>query len=315
MAKLYPAVCIISGAFALAGCDNQQPFSFGSSPPDPTTSDPNPVDSSDSIPAVLAGDLATVSYNAGSGLLQVDMNSLDSGSLDSQDMVRRADLDEGVYQAYAYQDDPLDRFFLSYAAQLPDNSVQAAIVVDGGQFTKYFEGGYFSNDTSAYTQPTSGLVSYAGDYIGITNLDAISPTVIAAPPAGTDNSLAPGEPIIVTGEIFLNVDFGDLAINGSIFNRQLEELDGDTFPAFPLEDVLLLPGAITVDGTFEGVVGDITNTQIGNYGGIFGGSDASGVAGTLYLDQGFTDDFESEEERGLFVLINCNQGGASSLCP
>ncbi len=315
MSRIAKTVGLLGTIAALAACDGEQPFSFNNpdDSTDPAVPDPG-AGTPAGVPAELARNLSNVSYNANSGVLIVDMQSLDSGDPDAQTMIRRAGIDEGTYDAYTFQDDAFDRFVLAYAKQTPDNAVQGVLAVDGGQFTKYFGGGYYSNDSSVYTQPTSGLVSYAGDYVAITNISAPAPSQLITPPSGASPDILPGEPIIITGDIFINADFSDLEINGGVFNRQLEQLDGATFPTLVLLPVYLTPTTIEADGTFLGDVEDVEQSVVGTYGGTFGGSNASGLAGTLYLDRGFTDAFDNEEETGLFVLVQCGEPGDSALC-
>ena len=52
---------------------------------------------------------------------------------------------------------------------------------------------------------------------------------------------------------------------------------------------------------------------MGQYGGIFGGTDANAVAGALFAE-GHIDGVDNEEERGIFVLPQCGTPGQDALC-
>jgi len=196
--------------------------------------------------------------------------------------------------------------------------VQAGVVSDGGQFNRFFSGGFYQRD-GAYDPPggigsPSGLVSYAGNYAGVTNIDAPGGPNLLPPPAGTDPSVLPAQSSRTQGEIFLNVDFADNAVNGSVYDRTLV----DSTTALP--DIVLVDGDIAGDGTFLGTVeydGDPTRS-IGDFGGIFGGTNAAAVGGVVSLNEFFDDSNianNAERERGVFVLIQCGQPGDDPACP
>lgn len=80
-----------------------------------------------------------------------------------------------------------------------------------------------------------------------------------------------------------------------------------------LPDLELAPAAIDpVHGTFTSDVTIATESR-GTYGGIFSGTDASAVAGTLYVED-HIDDIQNEEETGLFVLSQCGTPAQDALC-
>jgi hypothetical protein len=67
------------------------------------------------------------------------MTGLDSTPA-SASFTRNAALDVPGYEAYAVQEDALDRFFIALAAESADGSVQASAVSDGGQFARFYAG-------------------------------------------------------------------------------------------------------------------------------------------------------------------------------
>lgn len=263
------------------------------------------------VPEALSSNVNDVDYDGAT--LRIDMDGLDS----TPDMVtfeRYAKLDVPGYEAFIMQEDALDRMFVALAAESQDGATRAVAVADGGQFQRYFGGGYYERDGAfdrpdIGTGPGAGQVSYAGNYAGVTNVNAPGADLIAPDP-GTDPSLLPDQPARVTGDIFLNVNFSDNQVNGSIYNRVIVDR------SFTLDDVILLPTTIATDGTFAGTVegpapdeGDVT----GNYGGIFGGTESSSVAGVVYLTA-FEADFENEQEHGVFVLTQCGLPGDAAIC-
>ncbi|MBA85356.1 thymidylate synthase [Thalassobius sp. S69A] len=265
----------------------------------------------ENVPDDLKGNVEAVSYNANNETLTLRLNGLDGGP---QDLVytRNAALDVDGYEAYTYQDDPLDRHFTALVAQSNDGSVIAGAVADGGQFNRYFGGGFYQR-SGRYDPPTgaSGQVSYAGTYAGVTNLDAPGDDLLPTP-AGTDPAILPAQSARVEGDIFLNVSFNDNAVNGGVYNRRF--IDDQTIT---LPDVVLVNTTIDEEGVFYGEVEfDGTINGVGNYGGIFGGTDAAAVGGTVVLEDidnniyGWTGD----EEIGVFVLTQCGQAGDADQC-
>ena len=263
------------------------------------------------IPEELAKNLHQIAYDPAAGTLTVEMTALDGPDVLAT-YTRNAALDVPGYSAYTVQDDPLDRMFIALVTASNRGTVRAAAVGDGGQFNRFYNGGYYER-TGAYSIPTAnpvtGLVSYAGQYAGVTNVDEPGgPNLLPIPP-GTPPETIPGQPRRTQGEIFLNVSFSDSTINGTIYNRSF--VGGGA-----LESVTLIPATIDNNGEFLGAVeffGDPATGTIGNYGGIFGGTDASDVAGIVYLDDFIrTADFDNEV--GIFVLPRCGTVGESPIC-
>ena len=326
MSRIFTAFTL---AALLAGCDGENPFQaevaavapvVPVTPPTTPIIDPdNPVNAN-GIPTVLANDLQSVAYNPVAGTLSVDMLALDRTDSDIplQAYTPNASLTALApgYEVFTYQDDPLDRMFVAIVAQDANDNVVGAIVMDGGQFTKFFGGGFYATDGN-YTPGTglndTGLVSYAGDYAALTNLDANGNELLV--PGGTPNpAILPGQPAQISGSIFINADFGDNTVNGAIYDRAFQNLAGPSGPILAVPDVYLIPTAITDAGTFFGEVEHPAQENVGAYGGTFGGVNAQGVAGTTNLDGDWLPTVENEAEFGVFVLTQCGQAGQDPIC-
>ncbi|WP_281984003.1 thymidylate synthase [Thalassorhabdomicrobium marinisediminis] len=326
MSRLFMALGLTA---ALAACDSENPFDQEPVVEDPETPviEEGEEVSSEGIPLALADNLQSVAYVPGTGsdpgTLSVDMLALDRTDSDIplQDYTPNAALTALApgYEVFSYQDDALDRMFVAIVAQSNDGSVLGAVVMDGGQFTKFFGGGFYATDgdyTPGSGPNDTGLVSYAGTYAGLSNLNADG-NELMTPPPGTDPALLPDQPAQITGDIFLNADFGDNQVNGAIYNRAFVNLD----PALQaliggneLEDVYLIPADITDEGTFFGTAENPAQEGIGSYGGTFGGTEAAGVAGVVHLDGDTIPGIENEDEFGVFVLTQCGQPGEDPVC-
>jgi hypothetical protein len=266
------------------------------------------------IPESLSRNVTGAAYDADAETLELQISGLDTTPIVAT-YERIPKLDLPGYQAFKVQEDALDRMFIALAAESQDGSVRAVTAADGGQFNRYFGGGYYERDGSfdrptIGTGPQAGQVSYAGDYAGVTNVGAPGNPDVIPVPGGTDPSLIPEQPSRVSGDIFLNVNFADNLVNGSIYNRVL--VDGK----FQLADVVLLPTDITEDGTFEGTAeGPIPDEDevAGTFGGVFGGTDSASVAGVVSLTE-FESDAEEEQEHGVFVLTQCGLPGDAAIC-
>ncbi|TNC71614.1 thymidylate synthase [Rubellimicrobium roseum] len=315
---------------SLSACSDGQPFEFGN----PTEPVPGPEDPTDNgVPEDIRGNLNGATYTPPSGddngRLVVEIASLDTTPVEAA-YRRRTVLDvcddgacsdgeavEDGYVAYTMQEDPLDRFFIGLARQSRDGSVEGTVVVDGGQFNTYF-GGVNYGRNGAYSphvpdQPDNGLVSYAGAYVGMLNGPVPRPNEALDVPAGTDPALLPGQAIRVQGDVFLNADFADNAVNGAIYNREaVDALPGD----LTLKDLALTPADIGENGRFEGQVepDNEIGTAIGSYGGVFGGTGATAVAGGVRLEGDFIAEVENEQEYGLFVLDRCGEQSTADVC-
>lgn len=298
-------------ALGIASCGDGNPFS--------TTSTDGSTDGSTtttSVPETIASDLSGFSFNPTSGTLTIEGVFLDSDNF-AGSYVRTPALDVPGYVAFTVQDDPLDQHVTAYAQTI--NGTGSAVAVTGGQFGT-FNGGATFTRSGDFDEPTTagdtGLVSYAGNYVGVTDLPG-DETELLPVPAGVDPALLPGQAAVVTGDIFINVDFNDNSLKGIITNRQLD-LDDALIAGTTLAvgDLALDPGVIASDGTFTGDVrlsGD--EQDRGDYAGIFGGVDSEAVAGAIYVEDHLIDETNTEEEYGIFVLGRCGSAvETSALC-
>jgi len=254
---LRKALCI-TALVVLGACDGTNPFD------NVDIADPIPDDpaNTNGVPEAIANNLQSLTYNQAAGTLTVQITSLDSPDLIASYALNPT-LNVPGYIAYSLQDDPLDRMFVALVAQSVDGEVIGGVVVDGGQFTRYFGGAYFER-TGSYSAATAngGLVSYAGTYAGITNISAPG-TELLPVPAGTDPEILPGQPARVTGDVFINADFADNTINGAITNRVLTDF------ALVIPSVFLIPADIETDGSFGGTVENSAQEGLGTYAGVF----------------------------------------------
>ncbi|ASM71608.1 MULTISPECIES: hypothetical protein [Roseobacteraceae] len=298
MTRLLSGIAVLA---LVAACGDGNPFSG-------TPTDTDGDTTSGAIPETLASDLDSFSYNPTTGTLTVTGVGLDEDALES--VYRRAPgLDVPGYVAFTAQDDPLDQHATAYVHDI--NGTRAGIVVTGGQFGTYNGGGAYARD-GAYSPhvvtPDSGEVTYAGDYVGLTNLPS-DRTDIAVVPPGTDDALIPAQSAKVTGKIFFNVDFSDNTLKGAIYDRELD-LDDSLLPpgdtVLEVADIEFDPTTIDSDGTYFGDVRmrDGT-TDIGDYGGIFGGVESEAMAGVVFMEDHLVTSTTAENEYGVWVLGKC----------
>lgn len=308
---------------ALAACEGSSPNPVnGTGVPDDTGTDPDvdPV----GIPEELAQDLDGIGFDIGDPNDPSDDTIIVEGvNLDDTPFQtvysRNQALDVPGYSAFVAQDDRLDRIFVAVAAESPDGSVRAGSVSDGGQFNRFFRGNFYERD-GAFTPPNvdenNGLVSYAGLYAGITNLDDLDQDQ-SLPNDPTDpGETRPIQPRQTTGNVFVNVDFADNAVNGTIYDRQFT--DGKQ-----LASLTLIPTELDENGEFIGDVEFSGRPDVGDqgeYGGIIGGEEGSSLAGVLVLDNIFVpdesdpEDTQFDAEVGTFVLPKCGTDGESDIC-
>ncbi|SDN46649.1 hypothetical protein SAMN05216196_101621 [Lutimaribacter pacificus] len=314
---------LLCAALALTACSGDGTNPFDKDDEDTTdqtsgTGDDNTADTAD-IPDSLRGDLERLVYDSATQTLTITGVNLASGDYEAA-YTRDPSLDiydpggNLAYVAYATQSDPLDRPAMAFVMESGNSSsVRGGMVITGGQFNRYFGGTFYERDGD-YTPPASGLVSYAGTYVGGTNIHDTGGGLQPLP-SGTNPSLESSYPAIIVGEVFLNVDFGNNSVNGSIYNRDFRGYAG----VYTLPDIVLTSTGIAADGTFFGETVEydgILNNDIGDYGGIFGGPNADGVAGGVHLTefdgQGDPLGFDSEEEYGTFVLDKCGTPDANA---
>lgn len=296
---------------SLAACGDGQPINVGE-PPEPPGPPPTPPPSI--VPEAIAGDLTSATFVPPSegnpnGQLLVEIGALDTAPVQAA-YQRNPDLDVPGFRAYSIQEDALDRFFAALAARSPDGTSEAVVAIDGGQFNTFYGGATFRQvgeySPHVPTQPDNGLVSYAGRYGGLMNVDA-PPTELRPVPPGTDPALVPGQPSRVSGDVFLNADFTDNAVNGAITNRRWVDY------GVALGDVILVPADIAANGSFSGTAETPDQDALGTYAGTFGGAGASSAAGGVVLTE-FLESVDNEEERGVFVLGRCGLARDPAIC-
>ncbi len=335
----------IAALAALVACGDGAPF--GTPPvtdPDPSaptepTPDPDPDPGADpgaeggGIPDVIASTVTGFTYNPGAGTMTLSGTLRDGDALTTT-FTRNAALDvldansgAVAYEAFTAQDDPLDEHTTVYARAVGD--VSAAVAVTGGQFT-YYSGGVSYTRTGGFDPgpideaQDTGLVTYAGQYAGLTNLNGPR-TDLLAPPAGvSDSTIIPAQAGPVSGRVFINVSFADNQLAGEIYNRQV---DSEAFGTFNVSDLILVPTELAADGTFSGEVElPSVRTDVGEYGGLIGGNAGEAMAGGIYVDEHFDELIDpatgnpitrpdgtqvvisGEEEFGIFVLGRCGSG-------
>ncbi|QCO57003.1 thymidylate synthase (plasmid) [Pseudorhodobacter turbinis] len=289
------------------------------------------------VPDDLAFNLANAKIIRGTGgdpdTLLVNISALDATPIEAT-WQRRPALDIPGYQAFAVQEDALDRLFIGLAATSADGSASAVLAGDGGQFGSYFSGTKYDRE-GAYTPPDAtaegpgrGQVSYTGKYAGLLNGggagDDLLPIPAGRPAAPSE---APTQATQITGDVFVNANFADDVVNGIVKNRNAIDLDitSDVGSAnhndgtgVRMEDLNMVPTAILANGTFGADLerGPIKKV-VGTYGGAFGGTDASSIAGGVHVTDvynGAGEKIENALERGVFVLDQCGVTASGGDC-
>lgn len=256
------------------------------------------------IPTVLLGDLEGFTYDPVAKTLVVRGVSLNNNQFEAI-YTRKPGLDVPGYEAYSTQADALTRHSTAYVQQR--DGVSATIVVTGGQFGSYFGGSQYTR-SGATNVPGSGLIQYAGKYVGLLNVAGDGGDLLPVAP-GTPNDIRPAQAAEVTGDVLISADFANNEVEGTVYNRVIVDDAGTDISG---QNIDLAPTEILGDGTF---VGDAEqgNNDRGTYGGIFGGTDASAVAGTLFVEN-HINQIAGVEEFGLFVLGKCGEPGSDPVC-
>ncbi|MBO9441474.1 thymidylate synthase [Phaeobacter italicus] len=268
------------------------------------------------IPENLASDLDSVAYDPDAGTLVISGLSLDDTPF-SATYRRRPALDREGYLAYTAQDSSLDRHVTAYVREIEDGAFAVAVAT-GGQFSYYFAGTHYGRRGN-YSAPTEdvasgGIVSYAGTYVGLLNIAGDGGDLLPVA-TGTPAAVRPTQVAEVTGDAFINAGFRDNVVNGTIYNRQIQPLT-DGAAAIDATTLNLAPTTIEANGTFAGdtsIEVNGTRTVVGEYGGIFAGTDATSVAGSVRVSE-HLDGFNGEEEFGIFVLGQCGTASSSDVC-
>jgi hypothetical protein len=305
--KSYVSVCAL--ALVVGACSGSNPFTVvdagTGTPATPTTS---------GVPAAIQSDLTSFVYDPVAQTLSV--TGIDNiGNTPTTVFRRRANLDvmapngTVAYEAYTAQAGPLNEHATSYVKTISD--VTAAVVVTGGQFTQYEGGAVYSRNGSYSPAPVSaqnsqGLVEYAGSYIGLSNVNG--PTTDITPVVGTPSpGIVTSQASQVNGDMFIVVDFGNSTLRGVIQNRVLTAINNNTGATVieNVPDLALIKTDVADDGTFNGSVEILGNTDVGTFAGILGGPESEAIAGGIFVDNHFEDQREGEEEFGIFVLGQC----------
>lgn len=289
--------------------------------PDPGTNPEPPEETG--VPASLAQNMVGFAFSPDKSTVTITATLLDSTP--EEVVYTRNNRLTGVtpgYIAYTVQEDSLDRLFIAIGAESRDGDARAMVINDGGQFNRVLPGGYYERDGS-YSPPNigagpgEGQVSYAGNYAGITNVGTSLGSELLPTQGPVDPELLPRQAATVTGTIFLNANFVDNNVNGGIYDRTLiSPIDpNDRTQDQPLPDLALIITEIDQNGEFFGEVefDGLIGRDIGDYGGIFGGTGASSVAGVVALEE-FDDDRLDELEIGVFVLTQCGLPGDAAIC-
>lgn len=320
------AAFLLASAFLL-GCDaSSNPFRSTADPTPDTTPDDDTTTDTSGIPAAIAGNLESVSFDPVAGTLTVTGVNLDDVPVTTT-YNRTPSLDVDGFLAFTVQDDPLDRHFTALVAQ--GTSVRAAAVSSPTPRNRTFRGAFFDRDgdfTPPDVTPTTGLVAYVGPYAGVTNGSDLNPNDLLSTTI-TPTELQPGQAERVDGDVFINADFGEGSVEGNIINRRLLSADGSVTVA-DLPSLVLIVSTVDADGNFDGNVEyDVSDPagetggafiQVGTYAGLFGGTDASEIAGGVNLTEfdgsGDPLDFENETESGAFVLQACTPASTDPIC-
>lgn len=276
------------------------------------------------IPEVLAQNVTGIGLNDGGtadtsdDVLTVEGLGLDDSPFTAT-YVRNVKADVPGYQAYSQQTDRLDRIYVAITATSPNGEVRAGSVSDGGQINRFFRGNFYER-LVPLTRPevtdANGQVSYAGYYAGVSNLSDLDQDLALDLQLGDPVEARPRQPRQTEGKVFLNVDFSDNKVNGTIYDRQFT--DGAALPS-----LALIEGGLDDNGEFAGDVefsGRPDLGKQGDHGGIIGGENASAVAGVIHLDNIFNPDDADplddafDREVGSFVLPRCGTADAPDIC-
>lgn len=240
------------------------------------------------VPENLSRNLASATYDADRDRLSVELSLLDASPIEGT-FRRNPRLDVAGYEAFTFQESATQRSFIALFRE--SGGVMAGAVGDGGQFSNTIAGGTYAQ-TGTYSRPASGLATYEGRYAGLLNLGR-----------QTGGPLDPVTPYRTSGTVRINADFTNDAINGGVTNRKVVDRD------FALDTIALEITEIKDDSTFLGRV-KIDNEVVGDYGGIFGGQNASDV-GVVMVFNPIPGDNELIEQGA--IAIHCVDTGSKGV--
>lgn len=292
-------IAVLMAGLSVAGCGGN-PFNNAPDPGNGGGGGGGGGGGTGGVPEQFRGNLQSATYStAGGGQLTVQIQPLDA-TPQSITFARNPTFDTQGYEAFTFQATNVNRFFVALFDTSADGAVTAG-VAGSSQFTEMVWGSVYEADTAFAAPSGGGLASYSGNYAGILNTGFV---VDGGLPPGPP--FEPGRPPRVTGEVLINADFTDNAVEGGIRNRRV--VDTNT----PLDDVFLQITEVNADGTFAGTVVFDDLSSAGSYAGTFGGVGGTAVAGALDITPvpGNADLLE----RGVFVADRCVSGDPSP-CP
>ncbi len=301
-------ITAVAVLLALGACGDGNPFFAPETPPTPAT----PPTTTSNIPEDVAGSVSNIVFDPAANTLAIT-GLLRDGNVVTQTYNRNAALDaaagSGVYQAYTFQDDPLDEHTTVYVRR--HGNVEGGVAVTGGQF-RFFSGGVAYRRDGGFDPivpddaTDRGLVTYAGEYIGLSDINGPNTDLLPVP-GGVPTSVQPAQAAPVRGTAFINVEFATNNLAGIVTERQVD-VNGLGTVAIP--DLILVPTTLATDGSFAGSVQSDDQRPVGDYGGVIGGVQSDAIAGGLYATEHFGDSgplstVTDEEEYGIFVLGRC----------
>ena len=285
-------------ALVLSACGGASPFLAGAT----STTTAGGTTTTTTIPATLSVNLNSSDLDltdTANPVLSINISGLD-GTGATNTFVRAAALDVtntggDNYLAYTLQSVSNRRQYLALFAS--GTAVTAGVVATEAEFNSQFGGGTYARIDS-FSIPTTGEAEYTGTYAGL---------ITHSPDGGTTDRAA-----ITSGTIELNVDFSEPNIEGGVTGRTITDSvsAGSYFGGTSTLSDLVLKVTKPTDGVFAGDV-FIGVEDVGAYGGVLGGVDASEVAGVLVFNP-FPADTETFEY-GTFVLPCTARTG--STCP
>lgn len=299
-----PYFVALATCVALSACGGSDAV-FGTDPGDGGGGEnpSNPI-----VPEPIAGSITSIAYDPDAQTLVVRGTGLDDVEF-TDVYTRKPSLDRPGYDAYAAQDGSLTRHFTAFVREI--DGVYGAVIGSGAQFNTVIQGTQFGRDgiyVAPTTLPNGGVVTYAGNYIGVVNGNGSAEDLLPVTP-GTDPSVLPGQVAEVTGDILINAGFGDTQnqVDGIIYNRRVIDVDQE------IQDLSLRPTEITANGGFEGTVMTPDLRDVGEYAGLFSSQGATAVAGAIHAED-HIDVYDNEIEYGTFVLGVCGGANADPIC-
>lgn len=280
-------------ALALVGCGDGAPFG-GTTTTTTTTTTPT-------TPETIAGNLTSYTFDSVNQTLIVRGISLDRTPFEAV-YSRRPALDRNGYLAFTAQDGSLNRHVTAYVLAIDGTS--AAVLGSGPHLGDVVQGATYARDT--YDPPTTGIIKYAGNYVGLLNGAGDGGDLLAVA-AGTPTDIQPTQAAEVTGSILITADLVDNKVAGLVYSRVFVDS-----PATTLENLELRETTIDGTGSFSGNVNQGTNDR-GDYAGFFGGTDSIAVAGALTASDHIAS-VQNEKEVGIFVLAKCGSPLESAVC-